>query len=774
MAHSDSDIELEVSSPKDVKRRILRMRLRVKRMMDNSKERELRKLFSNCLNFVMVPGNQWDDYTKQARGDKRPHYEFDRARVTAKRIINNMRANRPQGKVRGFEDDDRDLAEIHEGLLRNIANSSGFENITDTAAEYQVIGGYAAWRWATKYCDNSIDEQEMLIESIRNPLCLWCDESAYDMTGADAKDWVLIDTMSPAEFKRRYPKAKAYSFDAEGLDDSNEWRNDDLVRVAQYWWKEPYDKTIHLLSDGKTIDSSELEEAIGRGLSVVKSRTYKSHKIMSAIYSGDAELEPPSEFPGENFPWIRVYGEFLVIDGQCYWAGLTPYIMDAQRAFNLGMTSAYESVARASVSQVWATPTQANGLEKHWASADKQLLPFQLYNPDPAAPGPPVRMGGADVPVAQIQMAQLGAEEIKANSGIFDSSLGDRSNETSGVAISRRNEQGEIATYNFQDNMAKAVKRTWEIGLGMIPIVIDTPRAIRILGADDSEKYVKVNQPDINGEVLNDLSRGKFDVVVSVGPSFMTKRQEASESYTQLAQSDPTLMQTAGDLVFKALDLPYADEIAERKKAMLPPPILAMINKDQKQSPEVMQAMMQAEQAMAMVQEQGKMVEAAAAEATQLKTEAEKEQAQIQVMKSDVQIAMANLKTEEANFKTMQAQFEAQVAEFKVKTQSDMMQLQQGQDKADGTNAENSAALEQIQQAAMALQQMSESFLQQAAELIMTANQQSPIVIEKARPVGVKAKRVNGELVGTVMYEDGTEKQVKASRVNGELTSTIQ
>ena len=52
-------------------------------------------------------------------------------------------------------------------------------------------------------------------------------------------------------------------------------------------------------------------------------------------------------------------------------------------------------------------------------------------------------MGGADVPVALIQEMQFSSEDIKATTGIFDASLGNKSNETSGIAIRARQAQGE-------------------------------------------------------------------------------------------------------------------------------------------------------------------------------------------------------------------------------------------------------------------------------------------------------------------------------------------
>jgi hypothetical protein len=727
------------------KTRILAVRERYKKAEEA--DRENRQAFVDDMKFIHEPGAQWDDYTKRQRTgpdgkEVRPMMQFNRARTTIKRIVNNMRANPAAGKVRGSEDGDKDTADVLEGLIRNIANQSDFDAIRDNAAEYQVAAGYAAWRITTNYADDTAFEQDIKIEGLRNPLCLFCDPHAYDITGRDATYWILTDKISKEAYKTRYPKAEPCDFEDTQFDDGDAWEEDDKVRIAEHWWKQPVTKTIHLLSDGQSIDESELKEAQARGLQSIKSRTVQTHDLYSAIYSGDAELTPPQKWAGKHFPWVRIYGEYVCIEGKVTWFGLTRHIKDAQRAFNLSQTATVETIASSPINQVWATAKQAEGMAQHWADAVNKNLPFQVYNNDPNSPGPPVRVGGAPVPVALMQNSQIMGEEIKANSGIFDASLGAQSNETSGRAISARQQQGEIATFNYPANMGMGVKRTWEILVDLVPRIIDTPRSMRILGADDSEKYVKVNQPGPNGEVINDLSRGKYDVVITVGPSFSTKRQEAVEAYSQMAQGNPELMQVAGDLIMKGMDLPYADEVAERIKMMLPPPIQQAINKDKPMPPEVQQAMMQVDQAMQQVQQQGQMVQAAAQEAQQEKAEAEK-------AKSEVQLAIANLKTEEAKFQTMVAKAQAEMAQ----KAADMQ--------ATGESAELETEKQQLSaqlaEALAIIQQQAADFMQQSiAVMAQIQEAQKPVIVTEAPKARIVA----------ISKENGTYRPIYEDQLN--------
>jgi hypothetical protein len=210
------------------------------------------------------------------------------------------------------------------------------------------------------------------------------------------------------------------------------------------------------------------------------------------------------------------------------------------------------------------------------------------------------------VPPAIINEIGISSEDIKGVTGIYDASLGAKSNETSGIAIQSRQRQGEIAVYNYGDNLAKAIRRTWEILVDLIPRVYDTPRSLRILGTDGAEDFVQINSPDpVTGQVLNDLSVGKYDVNVTIGPSFTSQRQEAAEVYMGLSQGNPQIMGVAGDLIFKSLDLPFADDIASRLQLMLPPPIQQAIAQGKSVPPEARAAMAQADMAMQQVQMMG-------------------------------------------------------------------------------------------------------------------------------------------------------------------------
>jgi hypothetical protein len=746
---------------KDDKKLLETARDRFKRCVEADQEN--RRKAVEDLKFLHVPGEQWDAALKSERGN-RPNYEFNKLRVTIKRIVNDIRANRPQAKVRAVEDGDKDTASVLEGLCRNVWTVSDADAAVDIAAEYSVGGGMGAWRVITDYADDSAWDQDLRIVPIRNPLSLWCDPSAKDPMKRDARYWFFESRMDKEVYKAKYGKVPAVDWDSSEFADLEDWEDDDSVRICEYWYQKPVKKTLALLDDGSTVDVEATDpqmlfamDEFGQSVSrITRVREVQSQQIcMAIIGGGDKVIEPSTEWAGSKFPFVQVYGEYVVIDGKVHWFGLTRFAKDAQRAYNFERTLFLETEAKAPLDTDWATVTQAQGMTEQWARAHKELLPFRLYNPDPLAGGPPIRSPGAQVPPALALGLQISAEDIKSVTGIFDNSLGQKANEASGVAIRARQAQGEIATFNYADNIARAVRYTHELLVDLIPKIYDAERSIRILGADGAEQYAKVNEVGPDGQVKNDLSRGKYDVSVTVGPNMGTQRQEAAEVYMGLMQGNPGLFPIVGDLVMKTFDnYPYSDEMAERLRLMAPPQIQQMLaqkeqNGGKAMDPQAQAAMAQAEQIMMQVQEMSQVVQQAAQEAEGLKAEAEKEMVELNSAKA----------TLEAEFQKMLADLAKREAQLILKDAS--MTAKQVERQAEGGVDDegnlNSAVVN-------GLKQQADEFMAQAAQVLAQ--------IQEAGGRGnrkIQMRKVNGGYEA----QEGNRK-IKMRKVNGGYEADIE
>ena len=208
------------------------------------------------------------------------------------------------------------------------------------------------------------------------------------------------------------------------------------------------------------------------------------------------------------------------------------------------------------------------------------------------------------LPQTGLIQAKMGAsDDIKSTTGQYDTSLGATSNERSGKAILARERQSDTGTYHYVDNLARAVRHVTRQLVDLIPKIYDTQRVARVIGLDGETDMAKLDptqqEPvreirDQNNIVIDKIYNpnvGKYDVVVTTGPSYMTKRQEALDAMGMILQSNPQLWQVAGDLFIKNMDWPGAQEMAERFAKIIDPKIM----QDTDESPEMQMAKQQLE-----------------------------------------------------------------------------------------------------------------------------------------------------------------------------------
>jgi len=216
------------------------------------------------------------------------------------------------------------------------------------------------------------------------------------------------------------------------------------------------------------------------------------------------------------------------------------------------------------------------------------------------------------------QIATGAADDIKSETGQYDASLGQRSNETSGKAIMARQREGDTATYHYVDNLGRGVRHIGRIILDMIPKIYDTKRVARILGEDGAAANATLDpeQPEAITEFKDEKGAiqrifnpnvGTYDVYTSTGPSFTTRRIEAVEAMTAMTQANPELWGVIGDQLVKNMDWPGAEEMAERLKLTLIPPVQEMLNKDEGEEvpPKIQAEMGQMKQVMEQMQASG-------------------------------------------------------------------------------------------------------------------------------------------------------------------------
>lgn len=545
-------------------------------------------------------GDQWPDDVKAMRVG-RPMQTVNRLPAFIDQIVGDARQNKVAIKVFAGEDGDVDVAQIYSGLIRSIENRSNADFAYDTALEQTATFGFGAWRIKTRYVDDDTFDQEVTIERIPNALNVHFDPSAIQPDYSDAEYAIVVDSISKDEFKARWPKAAESNFQTEHMQAG--WSSGDNMQIAEYWYKERTPATLYLLNDGTaTFDKPTAPEL------VIRERKSEKCAVKMCIMSG-AEVLEQADWAGKYIPIIGVNGKEDIVDGKRILRGIVRHAKDPQRMYNYWRTIDTETKALAPKAPVMVTTKQLDGLDEYWSDALSGNLPYLPYNPDPTAPMPQ-RLNAGMQDKGFEQAAMLAVDEMKATTGIYSAALGEQSNETSGRAILARQREGDTANFAYIDNLSRAIRYSARVIIDLIPKIYDTERVIEIMGIDGQKTLERINSARVNDdgmvEPVNDLTTGRYDLVVDVGPSYTTKRVEALNMMVEIAKMNPAIMQIAGDLIVKSMDWDGADAIAERLKRTIPANIVGDEEGEQEQEipAEVQQMIEQGKQLIAQLQQE--------------------------------------------------------------------------------------------------------------------------------------------------------------------------
>jgi hypothetical protein len=539
------------------------------------------------LNFLA--GNQWPDTVKGERErDGRPMLTINRLPQFVRQITNDIRQADIAIKVRPEDDKtDPDLAKIYDGLIRQIQYRSSAKHVYSQAAEHQASCGIGWFRITTDYADDMAFDQEIKIKGVRNPLSVYCDPAAVEPDRSDAK-WIAVTEMMPKEaFKERWPKAK--DVDVEIPSNVNEsrpffWHTDETVRIAEFWRKVPVVRRLALFQDGSTVDITDFNEFQKQMLPpIVRERDCDTFKVEMYRVTGSEVLDGPHEWAGKYIPLVPVIGGEFPLEEKTYRYSAIRFARDPQQLYNYYRTAHAELLAlQPKAPYLVTTQMLANpDVKAVWDQAGKKNLPYLPYDADESG-AKPERLSPPQPSVAMVNEGQLASDDMKATTGIYDASVGARSNETSGVAIGRRDEQADTANYHFIDNLQRSLEHAGRILIDLIPKVYDNERVLRLMpenGNDDEDEAVAINRVVYTHDgvpmIMNDLSAAAFDIRVTIGKAYATRRMEAAEGLFEFAKAlQPQQQAAIMDLIAKNIDVPEGDEMSKRLRRMVPPEIL--------------------------------------------------------------------------------------------------------------------------------------------------------------------------------------------------------
>ena len=554
-------------------------------------------------------GDQWPVEIQNSRNlESRPCLTINKIDAYIRQVTNQQRMQRPRIKVHPVNNlADYKIAQVIEGITRHIEVNSNADTAYDTAFDYAVRMGWGYWRVNTRYVSENSFDQEIYIDTIDNPFTVYFDPNSILPDGSDAERCLITTVMDKKIFRENYPGADdGANFQQRSTgDDTASWITKEDIRVAEYFWIERERAKLYLLSDG-TSGFADSENFFARveasGLTVVDERD-SFRKAVKWIKCTAMEVLEEKTWAGKYIPVVPCYGAQVIIDDKRKKYGLVRFAKDPQRMYNFWRTSMTESVALAPKAKWLLAEGQDEGHENEWAMANIKSTPVLRYKqkdiegqPAPA----PTRLQPEPPPTGIMEAAGAISADLQMVLGVLDPNQLPSGN-ISGKALAGQQNQVDLSNFHFYDNMTRSIRQTGKIILDLIPKIYDTERVMRIIGSDGQPDMTTINQANEIGEVLNDVTVGEYDVVMDTGPGFQTKRQQAVESMMPLLTGNAELFNIAGDLVFRNMDFPGADVIADRLAAMNP---LANIDEKSDIPPEVQMRLAQSQQMIEQLQQQ--------------------------------------------------------------------------------------------------------------------------------------------------------------------------
>jgi hypothetical protein len=552
----------------------------VNRLLSEAQDAEYdnREQVREVIHFLQKQDGQWEP-SVISQMNNRPRYTFDQCNPIVDAIAGEMEQAEFGIKVRPAGGEaTTDLAKVYDGMIRNIQSMSNAVHVFNASGRKMVSAGFDAWEVVQDWSDTDSMDQDLFIRKIANAVDrVWFDPGAEMQDMSDANFAFVLQTLTCDEYDEQFPDGSRNSIGDMRTEEVYSYKPK-LIVVGRFLYKKPITKELVLMSNNAVYEVDEkfesvVEELRADGITEVRRRKKKSHKVMSRLFDGSAWLTDEKETVFTYIPVIPTYGNFDISENKVVYRGVVNKLIDAQRVFNYSESRKIEEGALAPRAKYWMTRDQAKNDTATLETMNTNANPVQTWTFVEGQP-PPFWQGGAQINSGLQETSASMRTNITTGSGIFAANQGDAPNQ-SGYAIELQQSKGDTSTVKYFSSQEIAICHTARIIVDAIPKVYDTKRTVRILGEDGASKMEQINDEVFDNETqkmvsLNDLRKGKYDVTCDVGPAFKSRQQETARAFIDIAQIDPTIIQGGKDIWLNNLTVPGMDAMAERaRKQML-------------------------------------------------------------------------------------------------------------------------------------------------------------------------------------------------------------
>lgn len=532
---------------------------------DREAQEDTRESIAEETAFITHPNGQWEPFMWDAY-DGRPRYQFDMVKPAIGRAWAEMAANDYSATTQPVGGGaDEKVSNVIDGLIRTIYNISSFADISARKGKKMIGVGMGSWRIISTYIGESFDQDLKIIPIQNEDERVFYDSESELQTHEDADHVFVLASMHKDAAKNKFGR-DVKSIGETRESNSYENKKTDQVLVCEILYKKPIKKTIYKLEDGKVVDSPP----DGFSADETNSRDITSHRVYSRKFDNYGWLGAEKETVFDLLPVITCYSHFDIVENKVIFHGMIRDLMDEQRVFNYVESRKTEEAVLGRPDVLMLTAKQAKGRESDFGNINRDPRRAHLYEVDGNAKTSPYVIPGSMPSPALTEISADMIRNMQLTTGMPNSITdAEASRGDSDFRANQRSSLGQLGTFEYYRGWQMALEHSAKVILGAIPRVYDSERAIRITDEAGQSSEVRINERQSGGDMLNDLTVGKYDICVKIGESFETRQAKANDGIRDLAQYDPTIIQRNTDILASNIDAPGMGSVADRERNYL-------------------------------------------------------------------------------------------------------------------------------------------------------------------------------------------------------------
>lgn len=542
-------------------------------------------------------GDQLSDDEKKALKDRnQPEVVFNRIKPRIDTIIGIQRGSQVKSKAfpRGLNDPTK--ARAVSEAFRYIEYNTNFELVESIGFRSSMIGGRGWYKHERVFEGLELEFKAIAADPndvFLDPFCkkddltdakhisetVWMDLEDAESLWPDHKEELensLHESETIGKKKLREFNPDQYREPGDTVEQDSDVfydRKRKRVRVISQWWRTPFKRTFAYVPGGDPIETTDLSSSQMKQIRKENPNLVEfdelHYKVNNATFTRHIILEKKMDIRKDGkFPWVLV---------PCYVKhnesrepyGMVRQYKDAQKELNKRRSKMLHLLNVNQVIMERGAVSDKNRLRKEVARPDGVI---EIENPD-------LRFEiqkNTDVAASQFQLLQESKAEIDFL-GVQNEVVGQQSNATSGKAIQLRQQASSNILKPLFDNLRQARKRIAELWLADMQEYWTNQKLIRITDDQGALKEIILNERVVNPEtgeleIRNDITNGKFDIIVEEAPDTLNLQSEQLQGLISLASSGlpfpPPVALSLMEMYIEASTLPNKEKLVQSFQQM--------------------------------------------------------------------------------------------------------------------------------------------------------------------------------------------------------------